>query len=370
MEKQRVGGSNCYAGEGETIDVEIWDEAELRQLSRSLSSLNFDDKRLADRALQGLFHTATNSNLSPGHRDAALSALCAFLERFGFPTRSETSFLQLNESTILQLFDIFLTKSEFYKPKPAQRLLSTATRLLSRRSEGIEKKTMIMNTVTRCTLALSEKDKSVSVKSALQTLDHFLARSITNALDIILIGSNGSSTWIPKRHSITYDLDVLNNRTNELVIRIMFWARYPDCATVVSRFIPRLFGSLDSLLGSHDRDSLSLVSRWMKPIKRVLEEDSEMLETLEKYVLPGLLSLSSTSLQDVSKFLPFNDIFGGRYGLHKEVDLQLCLLAAKLNPDLKLGPELLGKPMFNPQTAFCFSTNSIRGRLGKVRTEA
>ena len=292
--------------------------------------------------ITALYTTLASSNTSLGHGAAICDALCGLLDLCEGSANSQIRALAFDCSMLTQIFDIYLTKSENHKSKPLRHLLSTLTRVISKYPDEPGRTFLIRHAVSRAVLTLEGDYESSSIKAAIQALENFITKDIINSYQLMSMlnekkGSGFISVNAPYlQQSLLSETSEWVILTDDFVSSILQWVQYPDVAPSGGRLISTFFLSLQKDLAKYEpQDSVGReLPPWFPPIKRVLNEQSEILDGLEKHILPGLLRLSSADTQDFLATLPLKDLQEGIVGVHTVGDIQLCLLTVRIVVEL------------------------------------
>ena len=324
-----------FGGVGESNDGErrILHEKELRALSVSIPTLFAEDRSRAIGAYHNILFTAKQPGLPSAYGALLVNALCACVDCPEGISNSLINADGLEEPVEISLFNLFLTKIDSLKSKSSRRLLLTATKLISQRSELEERDSLVFPIFSKCVDTIQSLTNDVSVKAAFQLLDQFLHKSLISALDILCEVDKGIAIS-ELEHNETLreaNAETVRNAVSKFVNHVFTWAQYPDCSTVISRFSPHFFDSLHSFVSERDSNAYSTSNFWIQPVKTVLQSNQELLQTFEHHILPGLLGMKSANLQYLRTMIPFDDVLEGKGGLCEEIDLQMCLLTAKIS---------------------------------------
>ena len=331
MEVDAGDGLRELMGEAKLPTPHVLLEDELRQIGRKSPNQSSHDPFSTDQFLQNVIFTLTRPNLHPPHAAAAISALCSVIDRDGSNHGENSVRNTFNASLADKMFDICLLHSENLKSKPARRLLTTASDLAFLKSPQQHNVSLLHHVTIRCLEAITLVDSKLSVKAALQILDHFLNKSFLNARTLLEASRILSLDSAVKRIEGVPFVNPENRQTviTHLLSNLFAWIRYPDCAPVISRLLAHF---LQSLTSSDPADDWSIAVRhdfWVEPVGFALKEDPEVLEAFEDYVFPVLFSLSSLDIQTVSQSLPFRAILGKNYGHCNDAEIRMCLMIVK-----------------------------------------
>ena len=354
-------GHPDLTNEGAKSDGIVLSEERLRQLGKNFADIiprdgtNNDEPSAQVQQLRlDLLHTAQSSNLSPSHGAAALNALGKLLDICSKHRNHQWALLCFCPLTCKQLFHIYLTGSENFKPKPAKQLLITLTNILSIYPDENERLMLIDTLVAYCVASISKQKNSQSIRPSLQAMEHLLNKQIITAQGIIDVSIEKSTVYGEKVETpFDYTSTSFRAAVEDFTTHVLYWVRYPDCASVMSRFLPIFFASLNpyrdtKLAGSLGRSTSPFFEPplWIRPVKQSLERDGSLLDSFENHVLPGLLRLSSGDAEAFLQYLPLDKLEQGNVGSQTDSDIQLCLLAVKmLDSGLKLSGEAHSWPL-------------------------
>ena len=276
-----------------------------------------------------MLRTAGSTKLSVTHSTAALNGLCGFLELCSLSPVSDIRAISFSFTSWTRAFRIFHTRSENYKAKPLKRLLLTLTQLVLRHPLGEKKSKLIQYAVFHATRAIRKQDEVNSVKAAIQTLEHFLNKRIIDALELAWASDPHSATQDEENYAVRRDdAAMIHDVVNSFTLNILEWVQYPDCAPAAGRLLATFFGLLNELKG-HGFDNAAL-PLWIAPVKQSLGRQQILLEVYENHILPDLLRLSVADREAFLRTLPFDDIQDGNTGKYTVIDIQLCLLVARI----------------------------------------
>ena len=287
--------------------------------------------------LPDLLQTASSTELSLTHGAAALSALCALLEQCSISSESRIRHLVYKAETWKRAFNIYLTKSDTNKPKPLRRLLMTLARLISTHPVDTEKELLLGNAICTATRAIRKQNES-DIKPAIQALEHFLSRDLIGATEIAQVkipeelGLSRIKSMKTKNQKPDNQQEQVNQSVQQFALDVLGWMQYPDCSPAVGRFLRVFFESHEE---NQSEDAIQtskegVIPLWISPVKQCLERHQGLLEVFEIHILPDLLRLGSADVKAFLKTLQFESIQRGDIGSSSILDIQLCLLVAKI----------------------------------------
>lgn len=327
-----------------STETKLIDEERLRRFSIHGLEGASEDSVAVKQTLQEVLNTFKSPGVSSAHAAAAVNALCALIDRLRSSERLHVSSECLSEEFQAELFSAYLQRSDNLNAKPARRLLTTATNLALSSSDGFLQK-LRSDILTDCLDALVGSSLIISVRASLQVLDHFFDKLLMTAYDILLMDSDVHSFSKTKLGAAQTQHSVKNlqDAATQFTLQVFAWVRFPDCAPVISRFLPRFFDSLDSYFSQSLTKGDGGDNHWLPSVKLALERDPDLLEKFEQHVIPGLLSLKSTNLRHFKESDSFRNVLSGNYGRIEDADLQICLLVAKLSDRLDRNDYISGE---------------------------
>ena len=315
----------------------------LRDLSKSLTKFVPKIESSIDaleRWIRQLLTTASSTSIPVPHGTASLNTLCGFLDLCSASSKDEVRGIAFDPQTWTKAFRILLESSANKKAKPTRRLLTTLTGLLSRQPLDRVKKMLTESAVSSSVSALFGSGDTISIKMAVQVLEHLLVKNVIAASLIIDLASG------ELEQNSTGDRDacasISRAKAQNFISQILEWLEYPDCVSAISRFLPVFVTALERKSFSErnvsrDGEIKSALPIWIDPVKLYHKKYPLNLESLEKHVLPCLLSLSERDSKAFLDTLPLENIRQGSFGSCSEADLQLCLLTARVRTSLRLG---------------------------------
>ena len=325
----------------------VMTEHELREISKSVNRLVLNvesrSKEISSfhelqQLIDSVLRAASSTNLSVPHGGAAIGALCGLLHRCSTSSREEVKAFVLDASVWTGAVEIYLTRAQFHKPKPLRRLLMTVTLMLTIQEDHLIKQILLERAVSTCLEAVYDQDNSVSVKPAIQLLEHFLNQRIITARSIIILASSHfpqprSKGVLKKSLSDTQ----IKYEAKSLLLMILKWIQYPDCAPAINGFLPLFLASIESDVADNliSLEAAKGATFGVDLVKEFLEEHPNSLESMENHILPNLLHLDRQITQAFLNTIPHNNMQNICLHSCSESDLQLCLLAVRVG--LKLG---------------------------------
>ena len=236
-----------------------------------------------------------------------------------------------------QAFRAFLARSENGKGKPLKRLLLTLANILLKHPVVDVKLELTAHVIGDATRAIRQQGVSIPIRAAIQVSELFLNKDLVNA-DEILCCSTPQSFAQYRKDEIKRNLDVAvsDQDAEEFVSSVLHWVQYPDCAPVAGRLLAAFIGSLRDLPTPKSSKRLfdNPIPLWITPVRQSLRAHPNLQEAYENHVLPKLLQLSVADRQAFLRTVPLEDIGNGDAGKHTATDIQLCLLAAKIDANL------------------------------------
>ena len=288
-----------------------------------------------------VIHTANSANLSPTHGAAAWNFLYGFLEQGISSSDRRLRNFCFASQTWVEVYELFLARSQNNKSKPVKQLLLTLTKVWTKNPLDSVQHFLVRYVVSTAVLAICDHDDFPSVKPALQILEHFINKKIVHPSQIILQLAQKCS-FQGETKPANLEIENLNLQgpssipqhlqvsvIRKFVTDILGWVRYPDVAPIGGRLVVTFFKSLQA---PHTEFGLPL---WVKPVIDLLELEPSLFEIFECHILPGLLRLNVG--RDHQPFLDTNllqDLRNGNSAKHSDVEIQLCLLALRVGMEM------------------------------------
>lgn len=312
-------------------------EDDLRSLTKSSLA---DTIAPIGNVLHGVLQAAIASGDNSDYAAACVSALCGLTDRISSSQDSANRCLISKPDFINGLFDVFFSSMDILKTKLAKRLLVTATRLIINQQDVDTKDALVHRQLKTSFNAILHLD-CLSVKASLSVLDHCLEKSLVSASDLLKIHTSGS--WHEESaRQLNGDgnaAEVSQASLDSFATQLFAWAQFPDCSIVVSRLVPRFFASLSACKLPHFRET-SQTQLWLHPVRNALDRDTSLLAVFETYLLPGLFTISTTDQEELFQALPFKRILSGDLMRCSTMDIQLCLIRAKVDDSMSAGNRL------------------------------
>ena len=221
-----------------------------------------------------------------------------------------------------------------------RRLLLTLINIVSKCPIEDDSAFLIQFTIFSCIQFMGDGVEPPPTKPALQALEHLLTKRVINPAQLILMLRRKNLGLYALNRKVAYSDELSKtSRTewlssvDELVSSVLEWVQYPDIASAAGRFLSSFFRSIqiDPVdFEYEDREEYEQVlPLWLPPIKKALHERPEILDALEKHILPGLLRLNPTDTKAFLETLPIKDLQEGFVGIHTLINIRLCLLTVR-----------------------------------------
>ena len=257
-----------------------------------------------------------------------------------------------------------------------QRLLATLTHLLkeimSSDSTGIA---ILDAAIINCASYISAGDDLSCVKPAILTLNMLLSKNLT---DYRLLMYRFSPSAKNTLHHVE---DVLSSggtnfepseaNVQNFTLLFLRLSRLSDFAPTVGKFLTSFFKSFRNHGPAPSMSSTTtrVWPLWAKTIQDFVHVNTNMIDTLEKHLLPGLLQVDISETQEFLASLPLGALQHGDIHNASENDIRVCLLVINtvgpVNVDAHLGIERI--PLILPRIKSAdmgqFHRVTIRRRL-------
>ncbi|KAI1004258.1 hypothetical protein K3495_g3956 [Podosphaera aphanis] len=233
------------------------------------------------------------------------NGLCYFIEQC---RNSKHPTLRRNihsENICLALFTYYLEWSEKNQHRSMRRVLELVSTLILSNSDRQELETIKLSILKQCICTIGHEQSKPLVKPAFRSLEHLMRKGTISTSELITAYGKFSPTHMTgsshfdKRHDSLWD---------SLVAEVFDWMSVPDISPIAGKFLVTIF--------CQTRNSKSLlnvgidITAWQTWIKRALEKEPDLLETLKNYLLPSLFSLDRTGslefLEDLNKEITFS----------------------------------------------------------------
>ena len=283
--------------------------------------------------------------LSLTHSAASWGCLSGFLEQGCTSSDPWLRKLCFCLETWVEMYDVFLARSQNNKSKPMKRMLLTLSKLLIQNPDKSARESLKEHVISTTTRLICDNGDFHSVKPAFLFLDHLLAKRIVPASSVIIKLSKG---FVMQGKFCQYGSDFEEVKaSNDLSLSrsewihmietfvscVLKWVQYPDISLVGGRLLASFFKSLQicdresSLIRSLGKDP----SLWVKPIMKALDFEPSLLEILESHVLPGLLRLDFDGEKPFLDKALRKDLKNENVKKYSVPEIQLYLLAIKID---------------------------------------
>lgn len=297
-----------------------------------------------------IINTAASAKLSSAHGAAAWNALYGFLELSSVSSDARLRELSFASKTWIEIFELFLSRSQNAKTKPLRQCLQTLTKLLSKQPDPAVQLSLKEHAVTSTIAMITDQNDFSLVKPAFQVLEHFLHKSVIVPFDIIrevaricTIGkeSNTFNVRISREESGELNPELLSSiqtltLTEAFALRVLEWLKYPDIAPIAGRLLQSFFKhSQDSRIS--DCPPNNKAPLWAAPLREFIDNEPSLFETCEAHVLPGLLDLSFDDTLAFLETLPVQALQDGNIESLTLLEIQLCLSVLKISSGMLTG---------------------------------
>ena len=285
--------------------------------------------------------TAGSAQLSLNHGASAWSSLYTFLDLGIDSSDQQLRGLCFASETWIEVYELFLARSQDNKSKPMKQVLLTLTNVWTKNPIEAVRHFLLRNVVSTTVAIICNYHEVPSIKPAFQVLEHFISKSIVCASEIVLHLAR-TSTSLERREPPVQELDsyslafisqqVQISIIERFVSAVLAWVRYPDIAPIGGRLLVAFFKSLQACFARQNEVSFleKIVPLWVKPVIGLLDQEPSLIESFEYHILPGLLALSNPGeLPFLNKAL-LHDLRNGNAEKYSTVEIQCCLLALKL----------------------------------------
>ncbi len=246
--------------------------------------------------------------------------------------------------TWLEMFELFLSRSQNAKAKPMKQFLRTLTNLLLKQPNAAVKESLKKHAVVSAVGMIYEESGFFLVKPAFQVLEHFLHREVIEPSAIV--GEMGKKYGFRKETKTVNvsreESRIFNSKSlspvesasmaEAFMSCVLEWLKYPDIAPIAGRLLLSFFKRtlVHPVENAHPNYPEYELPLWVTPLRDFIQKEPTFLEICETQVMPGLLGLSPTDTQAFLDGLPLKNLREGNTGCHDVIEVQLCLAALRI----------------------------------------
>lgn len=206
--------------------------------------------------------------------------LCGFVER---TSKSELEALQLwafSRDVTFRLYDFYIDWNEFDHHRSMRLVLDLIAQLLRRNPDkkaALDTRDSLLDNLVAIVIGRSTKPVA---KSALKTLDYFLAKGVFNLDDV-------KATHLSYHQELVGAADV--DIWHVFTVELLQWTRLHFICPAAGKFIVSVFRSLRQR-GHEDSTGLS-IDTWHRWLLEFLSEEPSLLENFKNYIFLPLFKV-------------------------------------------------------------------------------
>lgn len=285
---------------------------------------------------RSLLKTFSTESISQAHLAAACNALSAFLDA-GLASKMErTRQLVLSSETWLAVYEVYLSRFEYAKPRPMKQVLLALMKLLVKQQQQAESR-LIQSKVGDATIpSVILGEPRSRLRASLVSWEVFIRKNAISPFDLISLVRDwllaNHERWLPvfDEDCKTLGIDTthfINQASNNsdldagsddaaaklLVQGLLTLAKNVDVASLAGSVIAVFFQKIKA--GSTSGHPLAKVqnfsSIWVAPVKRIMLQNLDILESLSNYILHPLFTADSSGFHCFISQLPLKGLLTG-----------------------------------------------------------
>lgn len=316
------------------------------------------------RVFKSLLETFSLEAISQPHIAAVCNALSAFLDAGSVSENEKTKRLVLSSDTWLSIFEIYLDRFEYAKPKPMRQVLLSLAKLLttSQTQESHESRVFLERIGNAAIPSIVVGEPRSRLRASLVALEILIRRKAISPLQIIPMVRgwllNHHRRW---RHVLEEDYKTLGltfSQFNDesfsegaveaqldhvMVARVLVQGLLTQSSNAD---VASLAGSIITLFLQRIRENTvaqrllttkeqSLSSIWTIPAKRIMLQNLDSLDQLSNYILQPLFTVDPDGFHSFISQLPLQSLITG--DMADAPSEEFILLFAALQTGKKVG---------------------------------
>ena len=309
--------------------------------------------------LEKLLRTAEHSWTTGTHVAKVCDALCGFLGLCNTAASPQLQGICRKLEILHRTLAFYISRAGDSKAKPMRHVLKTLLKLISIGPEGNTEaykdvSKFIQVAVLQCLKNMFPIESSSQAKASMMVLEAFLTTHIIEVSDIIyrincsIVGANYKATidkvnfWVELEPARSVSSETLHVSFEILIAQVLYWVGFADVAPAAGRFLTSLFQALEN----GDRVKLelaqlpSLSSFWVIPLRKILQEEPEIMDAVTHHILPPLLRMNASGMGYLFNSLSYRNLVERDYGSIEEADIRLCLSVLTIAEDMAMSESL------------------------------
>ena len=235
-----------------------------------------------------------------------------------------------------RLFNLFLCRSKNNKPKPMRQLLLSLVRVLVANPDEETRSAQKVYAIRSTLATIFNQRESLSAKPAFQVLEYFMAKAVINVPNILSgivawnkadVRSNFCQRGFELPDACELPMASWMTLGQEFVSNVLAWICYPDTAAAAGKLVTVFVKSTLKLHQRQADNSGNGMDLWDKPLRRLLRDQPELLDSIGIHLLPELLSINIDDSRRFLRSLPVKQLQDGEIGDIADLDIKLSLMA-------------------------------------------
>lgn len=308
-----------------------------------------------NRVWQSLLQTYSTSSTSVSHTTASSNVISAFLESAVISRNAGTRQLALSRQTWLTVFDDYMNRFDDAKSKPMRQVLLSLVKIMRYQQEDAS--SIHAHVVDATIPHLVLQGTRSKVKASMMAIEVFVKKNAILPTDLISM----IVKWLANNHkkwasllqddcqALSIDISLFANESLDhstendwakdaaskiFVLGLVSWGKYMDAASPAGSTLATFFDSVRSSSCSED-DAQKLSSTWAAPVRYVMLQNMDSLETMSNQILHPLFKVDPHGFNCFINTLPLKNILDS--GTTDAPLEELIVLFAALQIGKKIG---------------------------------
>ncbi|OJJ47298.1 hypothetical protein ASPZODRAFT_65750 [Penicilliopsis zonata CBS 506.65] len=323
------------AGKIQILPPDLLREISKGSLVRYVNECN--DARKVSQLWQSLLMTFSTASLSNDHTTAACNAVSAFLDAASASENEETQQLAFSGQTWLAVFQVYLDRFEYTKPKPMRQVLISLVTILAKNQDSQEKNALRSRIGDAVLPGVILSEQRSRLKGSLVSLDVFIRKTAVTVSDLV----DMTATWLLNNYerflalcvddckalSITpaqfaqadmqnqeYVASLREIAAKVFVLSLLKQVQNKELASVsgsvLATFVERMKYELESQQVSPE-ESQQWSAIWAAPFKHISLRNLDNLETIANNVFEPLFTADPSGFKVFINQLPVKSLLAG-----------------------------------------------------------
>ncbi|KAF9891702.1 hypothetical protein FE257_003714 [Aspergillus nanangensis] len=276
-----------------------------------------------------LFKTYATASTSQTHTTASCNGISSFLDTATVSKVETTRQLAFSEDTWISVFEVYMTRSKDSKPKPMKQVLESLIGLLAKNPQAASRDSIRSKVADIIIPGIILGEPRARLKASLTALEALLRKSAILPTGMISLVQNwllqNPTKWVtllePDCKALSINLnqylqqapatDLQRVTADILLLRLLNQTQNMEISAAAGDCISIFFQKLKSQAGAEEssRDKArGLVSVWAAPVRHMILQDMQSLDSMSNYVLQPLFSIDSEGFRRFVDGLHLNSL--------------------------------------------------------------